>query len=113
MKEFHDSGIVLSQGEYPLIYEKCLITTRGCYFEDKKLQPWDKVNFSIRLTVLNGLELFMNDTKIAEFTGQFEDAGSVKTLPDQEQEMELHREAVRLIEFLRELIRLFNTELPY
>lgn len=113
LKEFHDSGIVLSQGEYPLIYEKCLITTRGCYFEDKKLQPWDKVNFSIRLTVLNGLELFMNDTKIAEFTGQFEDAGYVKTLPDQEQEMELHREAVRLIEFLRELIRLFNTELPY
>ena len=55
----------------------------------------------------------MNDTKIAEFTGQFEDAGYVKTLPDQEQEIELHREAVRLIEFLRELIRLFNTELPY
>lgn len=105
LKEFHDSGIALSEGEYPLIYEKCLITTRGCY-EDKKLLPWGKVDFSVRLTVLNGLELFMNGTKIAEFKGQFEDAAQVETLSDQEQEMELQREAVRVIEFLRELKKL-------
>lgn len=106
LKEFHDSGIALAEGEYPLIYEKCLITTRGCYQEDKKLKPWDEVAFSIRLTVLNGMELYMNETKIAEFQGQFEDAAYVETLPGQEQEMELHKEAVRLIEFLRELKRL-------
>jgi len=103
LKEFHDSGIALSEGEYPLIYEKCLITTMGCYNEDKKLLTWDKVEFSVRLTVLNGLELFMNDTKIAEFKAQFENAAYVETLPDQEQEMAVHREAVRMIEFLREL----------
>ena len=40
------------QGNHSVIH--ILPTTRGCYFEDKKLQPWDKVNFSIRLTVLNG-----------------------------------------------------------
>ncbi len=103
LKEFHDSGIALSEGEYPLIYEKCLITTKGCYCEDKKLQPWDQVEFSIRLTVLNGMQLFMNETKVAEFQAQFEDADYVETLPGQEQEMETHKEAVRIIEFLREL----------
>lgn len=103
LKEFRDSGIQLSEGEYPLIYEKFLITTRGCYGDDKKLLPWDKVEFSIRLTVLNGMELIMNGTKIAEFKAQFEDAAYVEELPAQEQEMELHREAVRMIEFLREL----------
>ena len=103
LKEVRDSGIALSEGEYPLIYEKCLMTTKGCYGEDKKLQPWHKVDFSIRLTVLNGMELYLNDTKIAEFKGQFEDAAYVETLSGQEQEMELHKEAVRVIEFLREL----------
>lgn len=103
LKEFHDSGIALDEGEYPLIYEKYLITTKGCYNEDKKLQPWDKVNFSIRFTVLNGMQLFMNETKIAEFKGQFKDTGHMESLSDPEQEMELHKEAVRIIEFLREL----------
>ena len=103
LKEVRDSGIALFEGEYPLIYEKCLMTTKGCYGEDKKLLPWDKVDFSIRLTVLNGMELYLNDTKIAEFKGQFEDAAYVETLSGQEQEMELHKEAVRVIEFLREL----------
>lgn len=103
LKEVCDSGIVLSEGEYPLFYEKYLITTKGCYIEDKKLLPWDKVEFSVKLTVLNGLELFMNEKKIAEFQGQFEDAAHVESLPGQEQEMEVHREAVRMIEFLREL----------
>lgn len=103
LKEFRDSGIALSEGEYPLFYEKYLITTKGCYIEDKKLLPWNEVEFSVKLTVLNGLELFMNEKKIAEFQGQFEDAAYVESLPVQEQEMELHREAVRVIEFLREL----------
>lgn len=103
LKEFHDSGIALSDGEYPLIYEKCLITTRGCYNEDKKLLGWDKVEFSVALTALNGLELFLNGKKIAEFKGQFENAAYVESLPGQEQEMELQKEAVRMIEFLREL----------
>lgn len=103
LKEFHDSGITLSEGEYPLIYEKCLITTNGCYDGDKKFLPWEKVNFTIGLTILNGMELFMNGAKIAEFKGQFDDAAYVETLPGQEQEMELHKEAVRVIEFLRAL----------
>lgn len=106
LKEFRDSGIALSDGEYPLIYEKYLITTRGCYLEDKKLLTWDEVQFTVKLTVLNGLELFMNGTKIAEFKGQFEDAAYVESLPGQEQEMELQKEAVRIIEFLRELKKL-------
>lgn len=45
----------------------------------------------------------MNETKIAEFKGQFEDTGRMESLSDPEQEMELHKEAVRIIEFLREL----------
>ena len=106
LKEFHDSGIALSPEEYPLIYEKYLITTKGCYGSDKTLLPWDKVNFSIKLTILNGMELYMNGTKIAEFMAQFQDAARVETLPRQEQEMELQREAVRIIEFLRELKKL-------
>lgn len=48
----------------------------------------------------------MNEKKIAEFKGQFEDDAYVEALPDQEQEMEVHREAVRVIEFLRELIKI-------
>lgn len=108
LKEFHDSGIALSEGEYPLIYEKYLITTNGCYDKDKKLITWDKMEFSVRLTVLNGLELFVNETKIAEFKGQFDDAAYVESLTGQEQEIELHKEAVRVIEFLRELKRTFQ-----
>ena len=64
------------------------------------------MEFSVKLTVLNGLELLVNEKKIAEFQGQFEDAAQVESLPGQEQEMEVHREAVRMIEFLRELKKL-------
>ena len=61
------------------------------------------MEFSVALTALNGLELFLNGKKIAEFKGQFENAAYVESLPGQEQEMELQKEAVRMIEFLREL----------
>ncbi len=107
-KELNDSGIVLSEGEYPLIYEKYLITTKGCYGADRRLQPWDEVNFSIRLTVLNGMELLVNGTKIAEFKGHFENPAYVEGLPAQEQEMELQKEAVRVIEFLRKLKQAYS-----
>lgn len=54
------------------------------------------------------MELFVNGTKIAEFKGHFENPAYVEGLPAQEQEMELQKEAVRLIEFLRKLKQAYS-----
>lgn len=107
LQEFHESNFALPVGEYPLIYQKCLITTKGCH-SHKKFLPWDQVEFSIKFNFQNGMKLYMNGKKIAEFVTHFESYPDAESMTEQEQQMAARKEADRVLEFLRELRNLEN-----
>ncbi len=98
----HNSNIALQEGEYPLIYEKCLITTKGCY-KDEKLLPWNNINFSVKFNSLDGIKLYLNDEKFAEFSTHTDNYKITEDMSKLEQQMVLHNEALHVLEFLQEL----------
>ena len=100
LEEFKQSKISLGEGEYPLIYERCLVTTRGCYHK-KKFLPWNEVEFSVKENIIHGLEWYLNGSKVAEFEAHFE--GDPKAMSDQQKKMAAQKEAGRLLAFLQEL----------
>ena len=102
LQELHDSNFALSEGEYPLIYQKCLITTKGCY-DKKKFLPWDQVEFSIKFNFQYGMKLYMNEKKIAEFVTHFEDYPNAGNMSEQEQKITAQREAERVLAFMQQL----------
>lgn len=104
LEEFNQSKIVLGEGEYPLIYEKCLITNKGCYHK-KKFLPWNEVDFSMKVNSINGLELYLNGNKVAEFACHFGD--DPKAMPDQQKKMVAQKDAGRLADFLNEMKNAF------
>lgn len=98
----HSSNISLQEGEYPLIYEKCLVTTRGCY-KDGNLLPWDNVKFSVKFNSLNGIKLYLNDEKFAEFSTHMDNYITTEGMSALEVQMLLHNEALNVLGFLQEL----------
>ncbi len=106
LEHVHNSSISLEEGEYPLIYEKCLITTKGCY-KDGKLMPWDSIKFSVKFNILDGIKLCLNDEKFAEFSINFENYKSTENMSKLEVQMVLHNEALHILEFLQELQSLY------
>ncbi len=100
LEEFNQSKISLEEGEYPLIYERCLVTNKGCHVK-KKFLPWNEVDFSVKVNSINGLELYMNGDKVAEFEAHFE--GDPKAMPEQQKKMAAQKDAGRLVDFLQEL----------
>lgn len=108
LEEFYQSKISLAEGEYPLIYEKCLVTTRGCYYK-KKFLPWSEVNFAMKVNVIHGLEWYLNGNKVAEFAAHFQ--GDPKAMSDRQKEMAAQKDAGRLLEFLQEIKACFSDEI--
>lgn len=98
----HGSNISLQEGEYPLIYEKCLVTTKGCY-KDGKLLPWNNIKFSVKFNSLDGIKLYLNDEKFAEFSAHIDNYISIENMSALEKQMILHNEALHVLEFLQEL----------
>lgn len=98
----HKSGITLQAGEYPLIYQKFLITTRGCY-KDGTLIPFNQLKFSVKFSSLNGIKLYINNEKFAEFDTCFDSYKNIEKLPGMELKIILHNEALNLLGFFQEL----------
>ncbi len=98
----HGSNISLQEGEYPLIYEKYLVTTKG-YYKDGKLLSWDNVKFSVKFNSLNGIKLYLNDEKFAEFSTHIDNYKNIENMSALEIQMVLHNEALNVLEFLQEL----------
>lgn len=102
LEHVHSSNISLEEGEYPLIYEKCLVTTKGCY-KDGKLLPWNNIKFSVKFNILDGIKLYLNDEKFAEFSIHIDNYKTTENMSDLEKQMILHNEALHVLEFLQEL----------
>lgn len=102
LEHVHSSNISLGEGEYPLIYEKCLVTTKGCY-KDGKLMPWNNIKFSVKFNILDGIKLYLNDEKFAEFSIHIDNYKSTENMSGLEKQMVLHNEALHVLEFLQEL----------
>lgn len=102
LEELHEDKTGLQQGEYPLILEKYLITTRGCYV-GKRLLPWNEVEFSVKFNFENGIKLYMNGKKIAEFVSHLEGYSNWEQMTEEEKKEYAKKESDRLLEFLGEL----------
>ena len=102
LQEVQAGHYTLAEGEYPLIYEKCLITNNGCY-QNKEFLPWDKIDFSIKFNFENGMKLLLNGKKIAEFATHFDNYPNAENMTEQEQKMAAQKEAARILDFMREL----------
>ncbi len=102
LEHVHSSNISLGEGEYPLIYGKRLVTTKGCY-KDGKLLPWDSIKFSVRSSFVSDIKLYLNDEKFAEFDINTSNYQSKETMSKLEMQMVSHNEALHILEFLQEL----------
>lgn len=102
LEHVHSSNISLGEGEYPVIYGKCLVTTKGCY-KDGKLLPWSSIKFSVKSSLVNDIKLYLNDEKFAEFSINTSNYISKENMSKLEVQMVLHNEALHILEFLQEL----------
>lgn len=103
LQDFHESKISLSEGELPLIFQKYLITTKGCY-EEGALLPWEQINFSVQFNSLDyGMKLYLNGKKIAEFVTHYDDYPDFENMSKFERQMAAQIEAQHLLGFLQEL----------
>ncbi len=102
LEHVHKSGITLQTGEYPLVYQKFLITTKGCY-KNGKLIPFSQLKFSVKFSSINDIKLYINNEKFAEFSTCFDSYKDIEKLPGMELKMILHNEALDLLGFLQEL----------
>ncbi len=102
LEHVHSSNISLGEGEYPLIYGKRLVTTKGCY-KDGKLLPRDSIKFSVRSSFVSDIKLYLNDEKFAEFDINTSNYQSKETMSKLEMQMVSHNEALHILEFLQEL----------
>lgn len=102
LEHVHNSNIPLNEGEYPLIYQKFLVTTRGCY-QNGKLVPWNQIKFSVKFNSINGIKLYINNEKFAEFSIQADSYKNMENMSAMELQMVLHNEALHILEFLQSL----------
>lgn len=98
----HGSNISLQEGEYPLIYEKYLVTTKG-YYKNGKLLSWDNVKFSVKFNILNDIKLYLNYEKFAKFSAHIDNYKNRKNMSALEMQMISHNEALNILKFLQEL----------
>ena len=106
LEHVHSSNISLSEGEYPLIYQKFLITTKGCY-KNGKLLTWNQMKFTVKFNSINGMILYINKEKFAEFSIQAGNYKNIENMSKMEIQMILHGEALHVLEFLQELENLY------
>ncbi len=69
--------------------------------------PWDSIKFSVKFNILDGIKLYLNDEKFAEFSINFENYKSTENMSKLEVQMVLHNEALHILEFLQELQSLY------
>ena len=65
--------------------------------------PWNNIKFSVKFNSLDGIKLYLNDEKFAEFSTHIDGYGSMENMSGLEKQMVLHNEALHVLEFLQEL----------
>lgn len=103
----HGSGISMQEGEYPLIYGKYLVTTKGYYKDGRQLISWSQMKFSAKFNSADGIILYLNDDKFAEFSTHMESYRDMETMSPLERQMVLQNEAFHVLQFLQGLESLY------
>lgn len=102
LQELQRKDILLSQGEYPLLKDYYLITTKGCHLK-KKFVPWSDMEIKVKPNMVQYIKTTVNGTCVADFASQTVGYENAEQMTEEEKVKIAKWESERIAAFLAEL----------